>query len=193
MPTSQGTVFLHDRAVGAAMLQAGVVTRRQLLSWGWTSEEIQGQVRARRWRRMHRGVYLTATGPPTREAVLWAGLLGCGEGAVLCGRTAAELWGFGHPSPAVFVAVPPTLRPRGRLVGVHVRNLSGLAARSHPRFQPPRTTLEDTVLDLVDEARDDAEAMSWITQALQTRRLRPERLLAASLGRARLARVRWSR
>ena len=188
MATSRGTVRLHQSAVAATSRQAGVVARRQLLAWGWTSQEIQGQVRAGRWRRLHRGVYWTATGPPPREAARWAALLACGEGAVLCGRTAAELWGFGPESVSIFVGVPATLRPRRRMPGVHVRNLSWLARRTHPRFLPPRTTVEDTVLDLLEESKDEATAIGWITAALQARKTTPRKLLAASLTRGQLGR-----
>ena len=187
MPTSRGTVVLHALAVASSERQAGVVSRQQLLRWGWTSEEIQGQVRARRWRRMHRGVYSTATGRPTREASLWAALLACGDGAVLCGRTAAELWGFGSDSPAIFVAIPLASRIR-RMVGVHVRHMIDLDVRVHRRFEPPRTTVEDTVLDLVDESADDSEAVGWLTRVLQNRKTTPEQLLASSLRRTRLRR-----
>ncbi len=187
MPPSRGTVVLHTRAHAAAERQAGVVSRQQLLAWGWTSEEIQGQIRARRWRRMHRGVYWTATGPPSREALQWAALLAFGDGAVLCGRTAAELWGFGPVGAAVCVAVPMASRTR-QLVGVHVRRMSGLEGRTHGRFDPPRTTVEDTVLDLVEESDDDNEAMGWLTGALQNRKTTPPQLLASSLRRTRLRR-----
>lgn len=178
---------MHTRALAAAERQSGVVSRQQLMAWGWTSQEIQGQIRARRWRRLHRGVYWTATGPPSRDASLWAALLACGEGAVLYGRTAAELWGFGPVGAAIFVAIPVTSRMR-RLVGVRVRLVSGLETRTHRRFDPPRTTVEDTVLDLVEESDDDTEAVGWLTRALQNRKTTPPQLLACSLRRTRLRR-----
>lgn len=188
MPTSRGTVILHASAVLSAARQAGVVSRQQLLTWGWTSEEIQGQVRAKRWRRLHRGIYWTATGPTTRDAVRWAAILGSGSGAVLCGHSAAEVWGFGPPTDRVFVAVPRGTRPRATLAGVCVTRFSNLPDRTHPRAEPPRTTVEDTVLDLVEESKDDTEAIGWITRALQARKTHPKRLLSASLRRARLRR-----
>jgi hypothetical protein len=188
MPTSRGTVRTHTTAVWDSERQAGAVSRRQLLSWGWTSEEIQGQVRAKRWRRVHRGVYLTATGPPAREAILWAALLAAGEGAVLAGRTAAEVWGFGPQAPGVVVAVPSSRKVRQRLIGVHVVRSDAVVGRADLGREPPRTTVEDTVLDLVSDSDDDREAVGWITAALASRKTYPGRLLLASLQRRRLAR-----
>jgi hypothetical protein len=164
------------------------VSRGQLLSWGWTSEEIQGQVRAKRWRRVHRGVYLTATGPPAREALLWAALLAAGDGAVLVGPTAAELWGFGRPAPGVHVAVPSNRKVRKRLVGVRVVRSDAAVARVDPRREPPRTTVEDTVLDLVDVSEDDRGAVGWITAAFSARATDPRRLLQAAERRPRMVR-----
>ena len=187
MPISRGTV---DSACAVRVLtagQAGAVSRRQLLEWGWTSEEIQGQVRARRWTRIHRGIYWTATGPPPRGALLWAAILGSGEGAVLSGPSAAEAWGFGPQSDLIHVAVPRKVRPR-RLKGVRVNRVSNVERRADRRMDPPRTTVEDTVLDLVSSARSDLEAVGWLTRALQARKTYPKRLLAASLERPRLRR-----
>ncbi len=175
-------------AVGDADHQAGVISRQQLLARGWTSEEIQGQIRAQRWRRLHRGVYCTVTGPPARRSVLWAAVLASGEDAVLCGRSAAEVWGFGSPGEAVFVAVPREARSRPGLVGVRTSRVSNLVERVDRHADPPRTTVEDTVLDLVEESPDDTDAMGWITRALQARKTSPKRLLAASLRRRRLRR-----
>jgi hypothetical protein len=72
--------------------------------------------------------------------------------------------------------------------GVRVHHVSDLAARTHPRFSPPRTTVEDTALDLVEQSCDDREAVGWITSAMQARKTTPRRLLAVSLRRPRLGR-----
>ena len=95
--------------------------------------------------------------------------------------------GLGPAGAAIFVAIPLSSRMR-RLVGVRVRQVGGLDGRVHQRFEPPRTTVEDTVLDLVEESDDDTEAIGWLTRALQNRKTTPPQLLAGSLRRTRLRR-----
>ena len=98
------------------------------------------------------------------------------------------MWGFGPQTPGVVVAVPGGRKVRQRLVGVHVVRSDAVVARADLRREPPRTTVEDTVLDLVNDSRDDHEAIGWITAALSARKTYPGRLLLASSRRQRLAR-----
>jgi hypothetical protein len=56
---------------------------------------------------MHLGVYATFTGPPCREAWLWAAVLRAGPDAVLSHQTAAELDRLtDKPSALIHVMVP---------------------------------------------------------------------------------------
>jgi hypothetical protein len=47
-----------------------------------------------RWQQLHWGVYAVFTGPPPRQAWLWAAVLRAGPGTVLSHLTAAELHGL---------------------------------------------------------------------------------------------------
>jgi hypothetical protein len=55
-----------------------------------------------------------------------------------------------------------------------------------PRETPPQTRIEDTVLDLVEQARTTDEVISWLTRACQRHATTPPRLLAAAEQRTRL-------
>ena len=53
-----------------ARWQAGLVTRKQALRAGLSSNAITSKVAHTRWTQVHRGVYATFTGPLTRDAQL---------------------------------------------------------------------------------------------------------------------------
>src|SRR5215472_16587099 len=96
-----------------ARLQAGVVTRQQVLGAGLSTGTIVARVRHGRWRQVHRGVYATFTGPVSRQAQLWAAVLYAGTGARLSHETAAELHGLsGRRSSLIHVTVPANRRVR---------------------------------------------------------------------------------
>ncbi len=63
-----------------------------------------------------------------------------------------------------------------------------LRAARHPVVTPPRTRIEETVLDLTQTAATFDEAIDWIIRGCGSRRTTPERLAAAMHERARM---RW--
>jgi hypothetical protein len=164
-----------------------VITVGQAVSAGMTEKAVRAQVRAGRWQVMHRGVYAAFTGRPSRSAELWAAVLRAGPDAVLSHLTAAELWGLLHGhSPVIHVTVPHGCDPEIPGVVIH-RSRSLLRAR-HPALAPPRTRVEETVLDLIDCARTFDEAYDWICRAIGRRRTTAGRIRAALEARARM---RW--
>jgi hypothetical protein len=171
--------------------QAGVVSRRQALDAGFTEDAIDWQLRSGRWRRMHRGAYATFTGAPPRKAELWAAVLRVGPGAVLSHQTAAEVHGLTDKSSSkIYVSVPAGQHPaRYRNVrGVIIHRSRCLVPELQPPWQLPRTTVEDTVLDLIAAARTFEDAYGWISAAVG-RRLTTPALLAKNL--AARPRMRW--
>ena len=78
--------------------QHGVVTRAQLLARGFTDHGIQAHVDAGRWQRLHEGVYVTYSGPPTQQARRIGALLACRGGAILSHETAGELTDSWRPT-----------------------------------------------------------------------------------------------
>jgi len=87
----------------------------------------------------------------------------------------------------IHVTVPsgsPVTRPSGVVV-----HYSGRLGQSrHPMLTPPRTRIEDTVLDLIEITPSLDEAVSLVLRASASRRTQPERILAAMQCRARMPR-----
>jgi Transcriptional regulator, AbiEi antitoxin len=171
-----------------ARLQSGVVSRPQALRAGLSPDMIKFRVRSGWWRPVHRGVYLTFTGTPGRRAQLWAALLAAGPGAVLSHETAAELQRLAdRPVETVHVTVPWPRRITPAVgVSLHRSKRAGqiaLAASS-----PPRTTVEDTVLDLTQTAATFDDVCGWVTRAF-ARELTDETRLRDAIERR--PRLRW--
>jgi hypothetical protein len=169
-------------------LQAGVISRQQAMSFGISPEVIHRLVRSGRWQTLRRGVYLVHSGEPTRAAELWAAVRYAGHGAVLSHRTAAELLKItDHSSSRVHVTIPARRRvsPASGLV---IHRSGRLAEAVHPSLQPPRTRVEETVLDLVTSASAFDEVLGDVFAACQRRLTTPELIAAAMTKRKKL---RW--
>lgn len=146
-------------------VQCGVISRCQALDVGLASDAIWGRLRTGSWQQLQRGVYAAFTGPPPREAMLWAALLRSGTGAVLSHQTAAELDGLTDKfSPAIHVTVPAAHRIRGA-TDVIIHRSSRITVARHPALLPPRTRIEETVIDLTQTARSSDEAFHWLSRA----------------------------
>jgi hypothetical protein len=173
-----------------AQAQDGVLTRAQALRGGMTSTMIRFQLDRGRWQRLQTGVYAVFSGVPGRRAVLWGAVLRAGSGAVLSYQTAAELSGLAdRPSTLIHVTVP-SRRYVERIPGMVVHRSSRAELARHPVLEPPRTRLEETVLDLAEAAATLDDACGWITRALG-RRLTTQGQLAEAMDRR--AKMRWRR
>jgi hypothetical protein len=151
-------------------------------------DTVNWQLRSGRWQVLQHGVYSIFTGPPTREATLWAAVHRAGTGAVLSHQTAAELFKLSdQPSAAVHVTIPERRRV-SRPTGIVVHRSVRLSEAVHPSLQPPRTRIEETVLDLIDLATTFDAAFGVMCAACQRRLTTPARILDAMGKRARL---RW--
>ncbi|MGH3150226.1 MAG: type IV toxin-antitoxin system AbiEi family antitoxin domain-containing protein, partial [Streptosporangiaceae bacterium] len=171
-----------------ARYQRGVVSRSQALQAGLTADMIKFRVRSDRWRQIHRGVYTTFTGVPDRSAQLWAAVLSVGPGAVLSHETAAELHRLADkPSDPIHVTVPWE-RHIAAVRGV--RQHRSLRAREIAMAQssPPRTFVEETVLDLAQTAASFDDVCGWVTRAL-ARDLTDEAMLFMAMRQRK--KLRW--
>jgi predicted transcriptional regulator of viral defense system len=176
-----------DVAAGLARWQAGVISRRQLLDAGLTSQMITTRLERGRWQQLYRGVYAVFSGPPPRQAWLWAAVLRAGPGATLSHLTAAELHGLiDAPAEAVFVTVPSTRRIT--TPGLVVRLSGRVHEARQPGREPPRTSVEETVLDLTELAWTFDDACGWITRACGRRLSTEDKLRAAMAARKKM---RW--
>jgi hypothetical protein len=173
-----------------AQAQGGILTRSQALDGGLTRHMIRFRLERGRWQRLQSGVYAVFSGPPGRRAVLWAAVLRAGPGAMLSYQSAAELAGLAdRPSPLIHVTVPSN-RCVERIPGIVVHRSSRAERARHPVLTPPRTRLEETVLDLAEAAATLDDACGWITRALG-RRLTTQAQLADAMGLR--AKLRWRR
>jgi hypothetical protein len=172
---------------GIVSRQSGAISRHQLLEAGFSSQMITTRLERRRWQMLFRGVYAVFTGLPSRETWLWAAVLRAGEGAVLSHQTAAELHGLlGVPTDVIYVTVPSTRRISIR--GLIVRTSGRIEQARQPNRALPRTSVEETVLDLVQVAPGFDDACGWITKACAKRLTTEEKLRAALAVRKKM---RW--
>lgn len=173
--------------------QAGIITRAQCVGSGLPSATIRGRVRSGRWRRLERGIYASFTGDPARDGVLWAALLRAGPDAVFSHQTAAELYGLlKQPSSLIHITVPADRHPARwtKIPGVVIHRSTSVCRTRHPVLSPPRTRVEDTILDLIAASGSFEEAYDWICRAIGERRTTAERLRQTMDARARF---RWRR
>lgn len=168
--------------------QSGVVSRRQALRAGLSPGMIKFRVSSRRWQQIHPGIYATFSGEPSRAARLWAAVLSAGPGAALSHETAAELQRLtDRPADAIHVTVPVERRVMA-VSGVSLHRSARAVEAVETGSSPPRTKVEETVLDLTQAAATFDDLCGWITRALARELTDEARLLAAMKLRTRL---RW--
>jgi very-short-patch-repair endonuclease len=169
-------------------LQRGVLARWQApaVELEWTT--IKSLLRNDRWRPLRRGVYATFTGEPCREAELWAAVLRAGPHAILSHQTAAELDGLTSRRSEVIHVTVPDGKHVAQIPRIRLHRSERLAQARHPSRTPPRTRIEETVLDLTQTAKNIDGAFGWLCQACASRLTTPELLLTA-LGKR--GKVRW--
>ena len=171
-----------------ANVQAGAVSRAQLLANGGTDSQIGAQLKACRWQPIHPGVYATFTGPLPDLTRVWAAVLYAGDGAVASHRTAAWLQGIEEAFPSVVEISVPVDRRVQRQPGLVIRRCRDLSRRTHPISSLPQTRVEETVLDLIEQEERVDDVVGWITRACQRRRTTAARIDSATRSRTRM---RW--
>jgi hypothetical protein len=164
-----------------------VITRRQALHGGLTSDFVRARVRYGGWRQLYRGVYLTTSSPPGRAAGLWAAVLYCGQGAVLSHQTAAELPGLTVRPAAIHVTIPAH-RYATPAPGLHIHRSSRPLDPPDGHRDPPHTPITETLLDLADGENSLDAVCGWLTDAFGKGLLHEAQLLYALAARSR---ARW--
>ncbi|MCA1823696.1 MAG: hypothetical protein ABR520_08800 [Mycobacteriales bacterium] len=163
-------------------VQEGVFARWQECIDAPTRHLIRSQVRARRWQLWSPRVVVASNGALTPVQLRWAALLHCGQDAVLCDATAAELGGLrGYESSEVHVSVPR---------GAHVVAPSGVLLHwrrdrpvdPQPARQPRRDRIRIALVDMTGSTRDPRRACAVLAAGVQ------QRLVLASALRAEIDR-----
>jgi hypothetical protein len=105
---------------------------------------------------------------------------------MLSHRTAAGLFGLTEsPGEAVHVIVPPDRHPRP-IPGAVVHRLDRPQTARHPVLLPPRTRIEETVLDLATTASSADDAIAWVFRATGQRLTTADRLRQVMVARVRM-------
>jgi hypothetical protein len=159
---------VSDRLLQLAAMQAHVVTREQAVGHGLSRHSIGRLVESGAWRRLARGLFLTVPLEPSWDSLAWAGVLLGGQFA----RLGPESSGFLHqllpeaPDP-LDVLVPRERRVETDGPWHFIREGPGVRPARSVK-DPPRLTVESTVLDLTD-VRDVSEVVGLVTTAVQRR------------------------
>ncbi|MGJ3507832.1 type IV toxin-antitoxin system AbiEi family antitoxin domain-containing protein [Enemella sp. A6] len=161
--------------------QHGVLSREQALHLGVSQCRINRYLAEGHWHRLAPGILLAHPTNPTWPSLAWAGILIAPAQAALSGLAAAHLWNLAPepPDPITIRLAPGTQ--------VRRRDPRWIFERTRNTFrsigQLPRLNAETTVLDLCAAQPD--RSVHWVTEAINRRITRPERLLAALRSRTR--------
>ncbi|MCH1865329.1 type IV toxin-antitoxin system AbiEi family antitoxin domain-containing protein [Nocardioides sp. CFH 31398] len=167
--------------------QDGVISRRQAVAAGVRPKDLCRMVDTGRWSRPTTGVLVDHCGPLTGPQRAWVAVLSCWP----AGLYGASVLRPPSASGPVHVAIERR-RSRPRTPPwVVVKRLTRFDETVRLTTSPPRQRLEDAVLCLAADARDDLAAVGVLAQACGDRRTTPERLLAALELRPRLTRRTW--
>jgi very-short-patch-repair endonuclease len=136
-----------------------VVSRGQLLEFGYGSDAVKHRVTAGRLHRVRPGVYAVGRPRLSQHGHWMAAVLSCGPEAVLSHESAAALWGI-RPLGADRVEVSVPIHMNRRPSGIVVHRRAALAPREVARRHGiPVTNPICTLIDIATElARDQLEA-----------------------------------
>lgn len=174
-----------DRLLATAAHQGGVVSAEQLALFGFNLRSVDRLVSQQSWQRLTPGLYPLGVGQPSWEGLAWGGVLLGGSESRLGFEAAGHLWEL--------VADPPrtitVLTPHGRYIAPRGcwdfrQERPGSRSTKSPG-SPPRTTVEDTVLDLCSRS-SAREAIGIVTAAVQCGRTTSGRILRCLDGRQRV-------
>ncbi len=155
---------------------------------GISPVRMRSLVRTGRWQQLHFGVYATFTGELPRGALMWAAVLRTGPRSVLSHETAAEVSGLlDRPSQLLHVTVPESQHSRP-IAGMVIHRSSRVLEARDPGLLPPRTLVEETVLDLAQAAASFDDVVALLARSCQ-RGLTTPFLLSESLQMR--AKTRW--
>ena len=171
---------LPSAAVAWAERQSGVLTRAQLISFGLHDSQVARLVRQQVLRRLDRGVDSLGVLEPTWHQYAWAAVLLGGRSARLIGASAGVFEGLATPSLPILLSVDSNSGLTSRYWLRVVRQRTS-ARPSGSLASPPRTLIEDTVLDLCASASNDAAVIGFLTLSIP--RLTNSRRLARALER----------
>src|SRR3954471_17425904 len=116
---------VHATVWALVRWQHGVISRPQLLEFGFTRKAIEHRIERGRLHPVFRGVYAVGRPEVSRLGRWMAATLACGPGAALSHDSAGALYGTRpyRPQGAIEVSVPAQQNPRTSGIRVHRRNV----------------------------------------------------------------------
>lgn len=144
-------------------LQDGVASRSQLL-YAMGAHDIRRAIRRHELQLVHRGVYVTHTGPPTWRQRAWAAVLYAAP-AALCGPSVESPRRTDDVDGPIHVAIDHERRVVAP-PGVVVHRVVGLSRQMFAGDRPPRLKLEDNALLLAREATSDLEVIGLLSDVV---------------------------
>ena len=144
-----------------------MITLDQARQGGLGRRPVERLVREGHWLRVVDGLYAMRSGELPWLSLAWGGVLLGGEGSRVGGTAAGHLFGMVETPPrTVQLWIPGDRRRVDQDPWTFRREEAGERLRSIGT--PPRTTIEDTVLDLC-AVHDEAGMVDVVTRAVQSR------------------------
>jgi len=168
--------------------QDGVIARRQVREAGETDADIERRISRREWARIHPGVYVNHTGPPTWNQLAWAAVLYYWP-AALAGPSALHAHRVRGYEPRdggpVHVCVDRS-RTVTRRVGIVVHQIARSETLCKMLMRPPRQSVEHALLDVASRKKRLEGSIAVLADAVQDGRTTTARLLEALRERSKL-------
>jgi hypothetical protein len=146
---------------------------------GLTDERVRWLVNSGRWQAPFPRVWVTFSGPIPLLTRQYAALSYAGAGAVLSHWSAGRCWRLCREPPAIHVTVPYHREVDDRPALVLHRSRTLTDHDAHPTFNPRRTTIERTVLDLLPEQTTADAALGLVSDSFREKLSSPAKLRAA--------------
>lgn len=169
--------------------QSGVVSRAQLRDLGLAPHDVRRALRRRELVVIHPGVCLTHTGDPTWLQRAWGGVLAlwpaalCRESALRAEQSRMSEIDDGPIHIAVDRGRSPA-PPRG----IRLHRVTDFSGKVRWAAGPPRVWVEEAVLDVAADARDELRTIAALADAVQSRLTTADRLVESLSRRSRIAR-----
>ena len=181
-----------DQKQYAALLatQSGVISRRQLHDASVLPHDLKRLLRHRDLVRLHDGVFVNHTAPPTWIQRAWAGVL-LAWPAALCDdsalRAADGPGRTGRDDRVIHLGVD-----RGRSLAVPTGYRLHRLGRFDDKVQwnktPPRVRIEEALIDVASQMSDDFDAIATLADAVSARRPTSGRIAEHLASRPRVPR-----
>lgn len=143
-----------------------MISRAQLVRSGLGDSQIARLERHGFLTTLDRGAYTTSTTRPEWIQWAWAGVLLGGHRSRLMAASAGAIDGLCPERLPITVLIAGSGGTRSRSWVQFVRDVPGVRSERTTRW-PPRTTVEDTVLDLCNAAATESEVVHVVTTASQ--------------------------